>query len=253
MIAKNSVNNDIDERFMLEKGPHVGNFLHYVFEHIDLSRLEDDPHIDSELISQMKLNGVALGEDNQWVETYKRWLIEAAATPIIGHTSLRDISRSHWLAEMEFLVPISGTLTAAKLNSIVSPFIDFELDFAPVSGHLVGHIDLIFQHDNQFFVADYKSNHLGYHFFDYKTESIHSSMRHSGYTLQYLIYCVGLHRHLRLNIENYQFDHHFGGVFYLYLRGMHPDHPGHGVFFDRPSFELIEQLDHLFAQGEFHA
>ena len=33
--------------------------------------------------------------------------------------------------------------------------------------------------------------------------------------------------------------------FYFFLRGMHPAHPGSGVFFDRPPHLLVEDLDAL--------
>ena len=70
-------------------------------------------------------------------------------------------------------------------------------------------------------------------------------MHQSAYTLQYLIYSLALHRWLRSRIDDYHYDQHFGGVYYLFLRGMHPDHPGSGVFFDRPEGSLIEDLDAL--------
>jgi exodeoxyribonuclease V beta subunit len=44
----------------------------------------------------------------------------------------------------------------------------------------------------------------------------------------------------------YDYARHFGGVYYLFLRGMHPQHEaGTGVFFDRPEQSLIEALDAL--------
>ena len=43
----------------------------------------------------------------------------------------------------------------------------------------------------------------------------------------------------------YDYGRHFGGVYYLFLRGMDPSRAGNGVFFDRPSQQLIEAADAL--------
>lgn len=63
------------------------------------------------------------------------------------------------------------------------------------------------------------------------------------YVLQYHLYIVALHRYLTRRLRGYDYDRHFGGVHYLFLRGMHPSYPpGNGVFTDRPSRRLIEKL-----------
>ena len=103
----------------------------------------------------------------------------------------------------------------------------------------------MFVHDGRFFLADYKSNYLGPNFSDYGAVALDTAMHQSAYTLQYLIYSVALHRWLRSRIDGYQYDQHFGGVYYLFLRGMHPAHTGSGVFFDRPQGSLIADLDAL--------
>ena len=63
------------------------------------------------------------------------------------------------------------------------------------------------------------------------------------YVLQYLLYSVALHRHLERSLVGYDFDAHFGGVFYLFLRGLAVEHePGCGVFFDRPARTIIQAV-----------
>ena len=76
-----------------------------------------------------------------------------------------------------------------------------------------------------------------------------SKNQESGYVLQYLIYSVALQRHLKQRLgDAYCYEQHFGGVFYLYLRGMHPDHPGMGVFYDLPAQKLVDDMDGLFSK-----
>ena len=65
------------------------------------------------------------------------------------------------------------------------------------------------------------------------------------YDLQYQLYSLALHRLLTLRLPGYDFEQHFGGVFYLFLRGM----PQGGIFHTRPSRELVLGLDRLFSAG----
>ena len=51
-------------------------------------------------------------------------------------------------------------------------------------------------------------------------------------------------------LAGYDYDRHFGGIRYLFLRGMDPQRGGAtGVFADRPSRAVIDRLDALFAGG----
>jgi exodeoxyribonuclease V beta subunit len=72
------------------------------------------------------------------------------------------------------------------------------------------------------------------------------------YVLQYLIYTIALDRHLAQRLAGYDYDLHFGGVYYLFLRGLAQSHePGCGAFFDRPSAEIIRRASALL--GDPHA
>ncbi len=54
---------------------------------------------------------------------------------------------------------------------------------------------------------------------------------------------VALDRYLAMRIPDYDYARDMGGVFYLFMRGMHPKTPaGTGVFFDRPTAEEMRVL-----------
>jgi exodeoxyribonuclease V beta subunit len=118
-----------------------------------------------------------------------------------------------------------------------------------VSGLMTGAIDLLFIHEDRLYLADYKSNRLGAapHFYD--RPHLDAAMREQRYDLQYLIYTVAVDRHFRRRLgSRWAFDGgelSFGGVFYLFLRGM--GLPGayqdHGVWFARPEAKLVHALD----------
>ena len=71
------------------------------------------------------------------------------------------------------------------------------------------------------YLLDYKSNRLA----DYSAESIARAVRDSEYDLQYVIYTLALHRWLRFRRADYDYDAHFGGVRYLFCRGLDPAAP----------------------------
>ncbi|HBA35433.1 MAG TPA: hypothetical protein DCZ12_15005 [Gammaproteobacteria bacterium] len=73
-------------------------------------------------------------------------------------------------------------------------------------------------------------------------------MKHHHYYLQYIIYCIALHRYLRQRIPSYQYETHFGGVYYLFLRGMRAG-TARGVYHDRLPEALIHALDKTLAEA----
>jgi exodeoxyribonuclease V beta subunit len=77
---------------------------------------------------------------------------------------------------------------------------------------------------------------------DYHPNAIQREMVSKYYVLQYHLYTVALHRHLELRLPNYDFVRHFGGVRYLFLRGINPAAPGHGIFSACPTAEQITLL-----------
>lgn len=110
-----------------------------------------------------------------------------------------------------------------------------------------GFIDLIFEWEGKYYVADYKSTHLGSDFSDYLPEKLMNNNAYHLYDLQYLIYSLALHRYLSLQLPDYLPERHFGGVYYLYLRGMHPDNASeNGVFFTQLETEELEALNDAF-------
>ena len=76
-------------------------------------------------------------------------------------------------------------------------------------------------------------------------------MSREAYDLQYLIYTVALHRYLGQRVADYDYATHFGGVFYLFVRGMDPARGADcGIFRDRPSPSLVGALDRYLAVGD---
>ncbi len=106
-----------------------------------------------------------------------------------------------------------------------------------------GFMDMVFQFEERFYLVDWKSNFLGSRVEDYGQDCLARAMREELYTLQYHIYTVALNQYLSLRLPSYDYETHFGGVYYIFLRGVDPDQgPDYGIYRDRPSGELINAL-----------
>lgn len=73
-----------------------------------------------------------------------------------------------------------------------------------------------------------------------------SAMQAHRYDLQYQLYTPALHRYLRHRIADYDYERHFGGVIYLFLRGIDSENPQQGIYATRPDGELIALMDEMF-------
>jgi exodeoxyribonuclease V beta subunit len=124
------------------------------------------------------------------------------------------------------------------------------LGFGTLRGYLRGFIDLVFEHQGRWFVLDWKSNHLGDSPADYSDAGLQRAMAHHGYHLQALIYALALQRHLRQRLPDYRHAQHFGGVLYLFVRGVRPawmQQPGHaaGALLLRPQLDALQAVSEL--------
>ena len=106
-----------------------------------------------------------------------------------------------------------------------------------------GYIDLVFRKSDKYYLVDWKSNFLGDRPEDYGQEALARAMMHDCYVLQYHLYTLALDRYLALRLPGYSYKKHFGGLFYIFLRGVDA-HMGSdfGVFRALPSPQLIDRL-----------
>lgn len=241
-------------------GPRAGVCLHRMLELLDF---QQPVEAQREEVIERSLQ-------EQGYEMRHREAAEALVYNTLHTSLLRDktltlaaVAKEERLDELEFYFPVDG-LQVADLKTILNIALPedegwqyireaaAQLSFADLRGFMKGFVDLIFRHDGKFYVVDYKSNWLGEQPEDYGQTSLYQAMAKSHYYLQFLIYCVALHRYLRqrLGEENYSWDDDVGGVLYLFLRGMEPDSANfNGVFFNKPEAELIDALDQLFARS----
>lgn len=231
---------DEGELERLPKGAHTGNVLH-------------------DLLEKLPFEAIAIGEDfsdrreqaclQYGLKLERPELVDALLQTVVNTPlqvdnpfCLSDIPVSHCLKEMPFYLSMQ-TLDAAQINRILAHCPAYQaLNSRQLSGYLTGFIDLVCFFDGRYYVMDYKSNSL----LDYRPESLLRAMREHNYGLQYWIYTLVLHRYLRQRLPDYDYESHFGGVKYLFMRGMDEGEPASGVFSDRPALQDIERLGEVF-------
>ncbi|HLT63713.1 MAG TPA: PD-(D/E)XK nuclease family protein, partial [Pseudohongiella sp.] len=153
--------------------------------------------------------------------------------------------------EMEFLFA-TRPLVATAIDTLCQQYLmpgapRPELQPARLNGMIKGFIDLVFEHEGRYYVADWKSNYLGPRDEHYTTDAMQQEVLKNRYEVQYAIYLLALHRLLRSRLPDYDYNTHVGGAVYFFLRGWQSH--SQGIVFDRPPVEFIEALDQLFVHG----
>ncbi|UBX45704.1 exodeoxyribonuclease V subunit beta [Citrobacter werkmanii] len=230
------------------RGASPGTFLHSLFEDLDFTQ-PVDPHWVEE---KLALGGY----DAHWTPVLTAWLDVILQAPLNETgVSLSQLSAREKQVEMEFYLPISQPLMANRLDALIRKYDPLSagcsaLDFMQVRGMLKGFIDLVFRHQGRYYLLDYKSNWLGEDSAAYTQQAMASAMQAHRYDLQYQLYTLALHRYLRHRIADYDYERHFGGVIYLFLRGVDGEDPQQGIYATRPDGELIALMDEMFAGAE---
>ncbi|HBR7485921.1 exodeoxyribonuclease V subunit beta [Klebsiella pneumoniae] len=227
------------------RGAAPGTFLHSLFEELDFTQ----PVPEGWMAEKLQLSGF----DAQWAPVLTDWLGGVLKTRLPGpDIALNQLAARDKQVEMAFYLPIAQLLTAERLDALIRQYDPLSadtppLDFRQVRGMLKGFIDLVFRHEGRYYLLDYKSNWLGEDREAYTRSAMEQAMRAHRYDLQYQLYSLALHRYLRHRLADYDYDRHFGGVIYLFLRGMDGQEGGQGIFTTRPVRPLIDGLDQLFA------
>ena len=226
----------------LPRGKQVGTALHRHFENCYFSDLANIEEIDK-LRQSLQL-------DETFTESLQNWLQQISHTPLSNEIgiALADLANKDCIKEMPFYLAIREHFDVEAFNHTLKAHHHLpseSLQFEQIQGMVRGSIDLVFRHNGKYYLVDYKSNFLGSTLADYNQEALKKEMLHSHYDWQYLIYTLALHRYLQSVVPHYDYARDFGGVFYLFLRGMNGE-PQSGVFYDRPSVELITELDGVF-------
>ncbi len=258
------------------KGSVAGNFFHGVFEDLDFTCAKD---FLKEIV-RARFHEFGFEEESLFdmaCSSVEQILQTPLGTEWGVDFCLEDISWQDRLTELEFVFPadaMDGNTLARVLekNPLCKNYASRikQSGIRSLKGFVHGFIDLVFRYKGKWYLLDYKSNYLGRFYNDYNQKNMIEAMESHDYFLQYHIYLVALHRYLKLRLENYQYESDFGGVLYLFIRGMagkqgisgnmeeskgdhvletvqisSSDMQPFGVFHDRPSLDVLNDLETL--------
>lgn len=232
------------------RGPNPGTFLHGLLEWAGDEGFTATPQAVEDAIARRCNRRGWEG----WITALSDWLQHLLTSPLHiggGQAPVVFEQLTQYRVEMEFWFA-SHKVDVLKLDELVRQYTHngvARVAAEPVllNGMFKGFIDLTFEHDGRYYVADYKSNWLGVDDAAYTEQAMEQSILDNRYDLQYVLYLLALHRQLKARLVDYDYDRHVGGALYLFLRGTRA--PSQGVYFSRPPRELIERLDRLF-QGK---
>ncbi|KRA39480.1 exodeoxyribonuclease V subunit beta [Nocardioides sp. Root614] len=266
----------------LPVGATFGSLVHAVLEHTDPTaadlRAELLTHIDEQL------TWWPVPVDPGELADALVAVLDTPLGPLMDGTTLRRIGVRDRLCELDFELPLAGGDAAdapgestvllgdiagllrrhlpegdpvrAYADSLDNPLLGGQT----LRGYLTGSVDVVLRLGSldapRYVIVDYKTNWLGPReepltAASYRPSELVDAMGHSDYPLQALLYAVVLHRFLRWRQPGYDPEQHFGGVAYLYLRGMcGPDNPSVdgapcGIFTWQPPAALVTDLSDL--------
>lgn len=233
------------------RGPNPGTFLHGLLEWAGEEGFgavaNDEQAIKDAVARRCNRRGW-----ESWITPLADWLGELLndALPLArGVAPVRLADLESYRVEMEFWFQ-SSRVKVAELDALVRRHTLGGTERKPAEDNLLngmfkGFIDLTFEHQGRYYVADYKSNWLGVDDQAYTSEAMRDEILAKRYDLQYVLYLLALHRQLKARLPDYDYDEHIGGALYLFVRGSGA--ASKGLFFDKPPRELIAQLDALFS------
>ncbi|HWJ65169.1 MAG TPA: UvrD-helicase domain-containing protein [Nocardioides sp.] len=272
----------------LPVGATFGSLVHAVLEHADPGAADLRTELLGHIDDQLTWWPVEL--DREELADALVAVLDSPLGPLMDDATLRGIGVRDRLCELDFELPLAGGDAAAARDTTVllgdvatllrrhlpdgdpvrayaDALDDPLLGGQVLRGYLTGSVDVVLRlrggdggnggnGDARYVIVDYKTNWLGPRdepltAASYRPAALDEAMGHSDYPLQALLYAVVLHRFLRWRQPGYDPERHFGGVAYLYLRGMcGPDTPlvdgsPCGVFTWRPPAALVADLSDL--------
>ncbi len=221
---------------ILPGGIEAGNCLHEVFEELDYTEVGDFDSagawlragasaslIDEKLATYGFEPAVYRDHLARLVFDTLNATIAPAHGPAVGR--LAELRRERTRREARFVVPIPEQGPKSTVER----------------GYLHGFIDLLFEGaDNKIYFADWKSDsRIKGGDFSHASLAAHVSEE---YRIQAGVYTMALLRLLGIT-DQQDYERRVGGFFYFFVRGMRPDRPRSGYYFERPSWAEIGELE----------
>ena len=251
-------------------GPVSGDCIHEIFEELDFTVTSDAgwrmlPDVKKLISDKLQKFGRvdsarfddSLTERGLMIGDMLANVLNTPLTAGCGTFRLAEVTWQKRVSEMEFFFQVSDPVRLAELSKLLQRNFHPETAAgfehtggkAPRRGFMNGKIDLFFEHGGKYWIADWKTNWLGRKYSTYNHAALSSDMIANSYLMQAAIYVLAVDKFLKSRVRDYDYNRHFGGVFYLFVRGMDGKRPDQGVFTMRPELDFIRELAEIFPGG----
>lgn len=232
--------------FELPSSAKIGNFLHNILELCDFSTF------------QLEVEAILENPSWKWAyqKSFVRYPIEIEGKDTKIEYTVASLLKRAMTARINLATGKSISLSELKEEekSAELKFHLFLQNLLKESGasltdgfehYIKGAIDLVFIREEKFYIVDYKSNLLPNN--DYSREAVSNAVRDKGYLFQKSVYSFILFEYLKSLFGPKEALNKFGGVYYLFLRGMIGDKQT-GIYSDLKYSDAdwtIEQFDDI--------
>jgi exodeoxyribonuclease V beta subunit len=232
----------VSERDDPLRGAVFGDIVHNVLERIDFAEVgqavdsgellrEGTPAralIDAEISANIA--GLRTRVPREALEQSCRELVALLIHQSL-HTPLAEAGGPLWR------IPATDRLHELEFHFPEKPGDPVPADVRWEDGFVMGYMDLVFRHQGRCFLVDWKTNLLP----GYAPDQVARCMAEADYHRQYQLYLQALSRWLAKSAgRGFDFKKQFGGVYYLFVRGLNGRDESSGVFFHRPTAEDLD-------------
>ncbi|WP_026472435.1 UvrD-helicase domain-containing protein [Alkanindiges illinoisensis] len=239
--------------FSFPRGANAGDCLHHILEQLNPGHQEYWPQVFEKQLQNFAINAQLerYGQPVVDLEHMAGWFNDILQAQLPEGATLASLDSQ--IHEFEFHLSVADKMVDTQ--AIGQLLAQHQVPVAPLNSvmnarYLHGFIDLVYVHQDKYYIADYKSNYLGDQYSDYQPAALRDNMSNSSYWLQAALYQLALHRFLKLRLPDYQPARHLGGSVYLYLRGMQQGSDQNGILHWQANEDLLDQLDHLLGQHD---
>lgn len=261
------VDQEIKQTTKMLGGTELGSFYHRIMEDLLEKWCLNEFDYKEWVMLEAKNFGLNLHQQGQFFS----WVDRMMKVPLVNGFSLSALKKDQLIIEKPFFLSVKPYQVDAlyklirskegfempplhsdqsQLNSVYQDsdllqgvLTDETPSFNSIpAGFLKGFIDLSFEYEDTYYILDYKTNFLQGNN-AYSSDSLNNQMIKLSYDIQGHLYSLAMHKFLATCKHDYSYQEHFGGYFYVFVRGLSTDNKMSGVHFYRPSEQRMKTME----------